>query len=452
MADDLTARLRATSRAYEDRESGAQPDDLELARLLRDVRRQRTGRGVRHAAVAAVAVAVVSTAGWFGLRGVPDAIPAHTPTPTPPTTSPTPSPERDRTPVDRAGMPTMWSLDDAVLADVGPGWTLATYGPADSLSSDAPDQVVLASPDGRLFHVPDAAAGPDRSVVSWDGGATAVVATADGRASLDLRTGATTPDPRGLPDGVHPTGRAAGAELWQSTDGAAWVVPDGGEARRVPGPGGIGHLSPDATRGLVTADDGRVLVADLATGATLPVGDPLLRCHALGWADAATVALLCSDPTDADTGGFFPYLLADPASRPRYVLAPAAGAGVPQVREIGPGELVPGQVLPLGGGGVVVAGTPLADDVIACTTTVEVRTGDTVTPLTTPERLPWATVTAAEGDVVHVLRYDGCGAEGGGPSELVVVDTGTGVSTVLPGGPGADRAMVPTGAAVTVTR
>lgn len=465
MADDLNARLRATSRAYEDREAGAQPDDLELASLYRDVRRHRTGRTVRHAGVAAAALLVVGTAGWFGVRAVPDVPPAQTPTPTPtvapaPSTaapSPTPTPEPVRTPVEITGMPAMWALDDDVLAAAGPGWTLATYSP-ESIDSTAPGQVVLAAPDGRLFHV---AAAPDEgtwSIVAWDGGATAVVHGSDGRAALDLRTGTLTPDPRGLPPGSRLTGHDAGHELWLAMgDGSPWVVGPDTAAQRVPGPNwdvlGSTDVSPDGTRALLTSGEGRPVVVDLTTGAGRDLGLDGLGCRLLGWADALTVALLCTDPTDLGAESFFPPMLADPALHPRYVQVRADGTGTPEVREIGSGELVPFVVQPLGAGKVAVAGAPLGGEVIDCATTAEVHAGDLVSRLSTPAPdLPWVAVPSVHGDVVHVMRLAGCHAERGDTVELVVVDTGTGTRTVLPAGPAGDRAMVPNGAAVTLTR
>jgi len=66
--------------------------------------------------------------------------------------------------------------------------------------------------------------------------------------------------------------------------------------------------------------------------------------------------------------------------------------------------------------------------------------------------VPWSAVTRADGDAVHVLRHAACAGEGGGPGELVVVDTATAARTVLPAGPGGPEAMVPGGTAATVSR
>ncbi|UZN03346.1 hypothetical protein [Cellulomonas sp. S1-8] len=464
MTDDLAARLRATRDAYEEREAGARPDDTELTHLYRDVRQRRAVRSLRSVGAVAAAVAAVATIGWYGLHAAPDVAPAETPTPTStstatpvPTATVTPSTAPVRTPVEHPGMPAMWALDDDVLASVGPGWTLATYGPHSQTDGQvAPDRVVLASPDGALFDVSELPTDVHLDVLAWDG-LTATVASRDGRASYDLRTGALTPDPRGLPAGVSLSGTGGGVEVWSTPDGAAWVVPASGPARRVPdgtsGPGQVAELSPDGTRATTTTPDGRPAVLDLGSGGTRPVGIDGLVCTTIGWADVDTVAQLCTDPTDADSGGFFPYLLADPDSRPRYVLAPADGSAEPRVRELRTGDLVPGHVQLVRPGVVAVAGSPLGDDVIDCTTTTELWTGDTVTPLA-PERspdLPWATVSGVHGDVVHVRQFAACSLEVGGPVDLVVVDTLTGASTVLPRGPEGDDMMVP-GAALTLPR
>ncbi|GIG40910.1 hypothetical protein [Cellulomonas phragmiteti] len=461
MTDDLATRLRATRDAYEEREAETRPDEVELARLYRDVRRHRAARHLRSVGAVAAAGVAVATIGWFGLNVAPDVPPAQTPSPSPTVTAtPTPdaapgptAPEVVRAPVVITGMPPMWELDDATLAAVGPGWTLVTYGPQDQGGADVPAQVVLASPGGDLFHVAQEPAGR-LDVLAWDGGPTAVVAGPDGRASLDLRTGALAADPRGLPSGAHAYGPHAAGELWSASDGTTWVVPASGDARAVPGTAGLRlDLAPDGARGAAVDLDGRPVVVDLRTGARTDVGVAGLRCSVLGWADAARVGLLCTDPTDADDGGFLPYLLADPGSRPRYVLVAADGSGSPEVREIRTGELVPGRVLPVRPGTVALAGAPLGDDVIECATSTELRTGDTVSSLVAPgdARLPHTTVIGVVGDVVHVLRFVSCAPDGdAGPSETVVVDTVTGTTTVLPAGPVGDSTMVP-GRAVTVT-
>jgi len=457
MTDDLAARLRATRDAYEARETDARPDDAELAALYRDVRRHRMLRSVRSVGVAAATVAAVASVGWYGLNVAPDVHPAGTPTPTgtaTPTPGPTATPSTTpsatpvRTPVEHAGMPTTWALDETVLASVGPGWTLATYVPSTPHLS-TPYRVVLSSPDGELYDVSELPEDVVVTFLAWGGGTTAAVATSEGRATYDLRTGELTPDPRGLPADARVHDARGGAELWLTSDGSPWVVPATGPARPVPGGTwevtGLAGLSPDATRAVAGS-----VVVDLGTGRTTSVAPAGLDCTTLGWADAATVALLCTDPVEVDPGDFQPYLLRDPASRPRYVLAAADGSSGPQVRELRTGDLVPSRVRALRSGALAVAGSPLASDPISCATTTELRRSDTVEQLVGDRStdLRWATVTDVFGDVVHVRLDAAC--EGSGPVELAVVDTVTGTTTLLPRGEGNDQMMVP-GSAVTRT-
>lgn len=457
MNDDLNVRLRAASDAYTARESGTRPDDLELAVLYRDVRRRRLAHHARVGGVAAGVVAVVATAGWFGAtRPQPPAPPATTATPTPgasatPSSDPTtavPVPSATRSAADAPELPPTWRLDAATIASVGPGWSLVTYTSVLGEPA-APARLVVASPTGELFLAGQAPADALTRVVAWDGGPEAVVEVGQLRATFDLVTGVTAPDARGLPDGLRAQDAAAGVELWQGDDGAAWVVPLSGDARRVPGARNLSDLSPRGTHALTTGDDGRPLVVDLATGDARDLGVDGLTCDPVGWADDTHVALRCTDPTDADSGGFFPYLLPDPSSRPRMVVVAADGSGQPQVREIARGELVPGRVLPVRPGTVAIAGAPLGDGVLDCMTDSELRTAGDVVAVSAPGAAPDAgtVVTDVHGDVLHAWLSAGCAPDG--PSELLRMDTATGAVSVLP--PGPDAAWSPS-SAVTLTR
>lgn len=456
MSDDLNARLRAASDAYTARESSTRPDDLELAAVHRDVRRRRLAHHARVGGVAAGVVAVVTTAGWLGVtRPQPPVPPAATATPTPgasttptatPTPRPTPAQAATRTPADEPGLPPMWRLDAATIASVGPGWSLVTYTSVLGTPA-APARLVLASPTGELFLAGKAPADALTRLVAWDGGSKAVVEVGQLRATFDLYLGKAAPDARGLPPGLRAQDAAAGVELWQGDDGAAWVVPPSGDARRVPGTRDLRDLSPRGTHALATGDDAQPLVVDLATGDARDLGVDGLTCDPVGWADDTHVALTCTDPTDADGGGYLPYLLSDPTSRPRLVVVAADGTGQPQVRTIARGELVPGRVLPVRSGTVVIAGAPLGDGVLDCMTDSELRTGDDVAVV--PGAAPDAgtVVTDVHGDVLHAWRSTRCAPDG--PSELLRVDTATGAVSVLP--PGPDAAWSPS-SAVTLTR
>lgn len=319
MTDDLTARLERALHVQEHHEGDRRPDAAVLADLHARVARGRRGRTTSYAAVAAAAAGVIGVAGWFGLQDRTAPEPAETPTPTPtvtatPTPGPTPEPSGAASapplePVDLPGLPPMYRAPEGILESAGAGWFVVAYssGLYEPPAGDGQRRTLaLSAPTGELYHLTDVTTHRVEPV-RWSGGDTvrATVWDAEGTshgASVDLRTGEVTTDPR-LPSSVTWLGTSGGDELWLSgervgdQEGRLFVVPPEGEVRELPAPMGMRPVvAPDGRTVVGSVPDGTVVAVDLATGTrtTLPV-PPGQTCGVTAWIDTTGVLGPCVD-------------------------------------------------------------------------------------------------------------------------------------------------------------
>ena len=318
MTDDLTARLERALTVQESSEQGLLPDAATLADLHARVARQRRGRYVSYAAVAAVSIGVLSAAGWFGLQ---DRTPQPAQTPTPSVTStpspqPTPSTQASAdppVPVQLPGLPPMLQAPEGILDATGPGWFVAAYssGLLEPPEGDARRvTLALSAPTGELYHLTDVAA-PGVHVVRWTDAGTvrAVVTTDDGAprgAWVDLRTGEVTFDER-MADGGLWFGMSGDDELWSrpwSVPGATGVVvvPPQGDARTVDSAVSQNQsVSPDGRTVVGETTDAGTVAVDLTTGRDTELVEPAgQRCVVVGWYDATGVLAACVDQQTSD--------------------------------------------------------------------------------------------------------------------------------------------------------
>lgn len=311
MTDDLAARLRATSDAYEDRESGARPHPTELTALYRDVRRSRAVRSLRSTGAAAAAVVAVATLGWYGLQSTPDAVPAQPAVPSPTSTA-GPSPERTTLAPDPGAAPVpaphapglvpAYVMPPGTLEAATPGWVLVVQkpvpGPGAGSSQEPTAHVLdLVSPAGERYRVLDLPTGTEVSLAHWVAGADEALVTTDGSrpARLDLRTGQIVPVD-GLEQAQYVGRSADGLDLWQDFGGG--IVAHDGRAvvRELPDVRSFFGESAvlDATGARMAGDDdGGLVVVDTGTGAVTPMPDQDGRtCVAIGW-DGADLLASC---------------------------------------------------------------------------------------------------------------------------------------------------------------
>lgn len=341
LGDVMWESVRERARGLDDLALAA--DDLSTVR--RRVRRGRTARHVREAAIAAPVVAAVAAAGWFGVDRLTDVEPPVT-SPAP-TTTPAPDWTRDPAleglelgdPIDDPTLPTHYALPEGLLDRVGPGWVLAMYQEiGDGGVGVAPawppmptivvgDHVVLlVSPGGTRFHVarlPVDDAYLSR-VISWDLDAGRVrVHVVSSRAQdptevawLDLATG-----------DLEAAGALTADDLaaLNRTD-HVYSYPE----VRIERPDGGGYVSSGRFRvrsyyAYVDADGARPAI---------PYGVGGRECTPVGWSDDGTFLALCMRDDYAlglDERGFDPEL---------YAVTAATGAAE-LVRAIGPDDPLP---------------------------------------------------------------------------------------------------------------
>lgn len=328
MTDDLTARLERALHVQEQQEAGLHPDAAAVADLHARVARGRRGRATSYAAVAAAVAGVIGVAGWFGLPDRTAPQPAETETPSPtapasPTPEPSPTPDAQVTtapapePVSLPGLPPMLRAPEGILDGTGKGWFVVSY--ASGLYEVPPGDgerrtLALSAPTGELFHLTDVTT-HGVTPVRWSDTGTVRAAAwdAQGRwaASVDLRTGEVTVDPR-LPAGSTWVGMAGDDELWvvfrpPGVGNDLHVVPPDGEVRVLP----VG-----LTRRLVLGPDGRTLAGatadgtletvDVVTGDGTPLAQPPGQdCTLVGWLDRTGVMAVCVDSAPPNGAGYW---------------------------------------------------------------------------------------------------------------------------------------------------
>ncbi|WP_456786118.1 hypothetical protein [Cellulomonas sp. P5_C5] len=424
MTRDLTDVFTHALDAQERDIAGITPQPATFARTVRRVRHRRLVRHSAETSLTVVAVAGLATAGWLGTRGTQAPPPAQTPSPTVVTPSPSTTPVP--TPVTLPGLPPMLTLPDGVLTGTTPGWVIATYRPVSSDGTVAGQYVVLTSAQGERYLVADVSAADELRVIGWDAGSTtARVLTHDVPGTLDLLTGAVTPDPRALPAGaVHVATVMDGAEVWMTpVEGAdppaTWLLPREGDPRQT---GSLGSsttrvsVSPDGR--LVASDTASaqaVVVVDVTTGERTEIEYPVTdgQCSTVGWTDATGVLAQCFDYTD----GFGPL-----EWNPRLVRADLTGA-VTLVRQQVAGDSFTTAAAGtyVSDGVVAFAGVPLTPELgmaESCPQGVYLTDGTPVLVASGTTRVD------AVGGAVYVGVTPGCAA-GGTMTELTVHDAGT---------------------------
>ncbi|MBN2177635.1 MAG: hypothetical protein JW722_08285 [Demequinaceae bacterium] len=191
--NDLAALLRAEMA----HEATGSRDGFDPAALLDTIRRKARGkRRVRATVQAFGGLALLALTGglaWLTLGHQGEPVPGASPNPSgsipvspSPSPSATPSPSASGTipepwdvPRDDAGLPIAPQVDDATLAQVGPGWILAEYtsgAPPEGTPSVDDTRFFLVSPDRGIWEVGRASAEADmqlwrperHELIYWD--------------------------------------------------------------------------------------------------------------------------------------------------------------------------------------------------------------------------------------------------------------------------------------------
>ena len=413
---------------------GLLPEAGDVTRLHARVRRGRTVRHVREAAVAVPVVAAVAAMGWFGVdRMTRPEPPVTTPEPVVPTPevtdSPTPTPSDEPVdlvlgdPVTEPGLPTYYAMPDGLLDRTGPGWVVTANRPvryngesADEVYEALVSALFLVAPDGTHFLAGRFDAGADVYPVAWTAGSRTVdvivdTATAGAleerpeqdlmAATYDLATGtfaaregdAVWPPDTSLNVPRSPSGRGVSLEygetftVW-SREGAGTEVAYG-RPGQVCSP--VGWLGDDAFLGLCV-DASMLTDGGIDIGATVREYDPVL---------------IQVDLLDGTRVGAVTELRAIAESDP----LPSVGDGV----------LVRDGVLAF----PATEGSPYG-----CWTGAGLWTGDELETLQRPEGAQNIFVVRATGGVAYVEASPGCSGDGGG-STLTAHDLATGTSQLL---------------------
>ncbi|MCG2797676.1 MAG: hypothetical protein L6367_03960 [Cellulomonas sp.] len=325
LAGSLSARERAVA-------GRVSTEDVLAGTVSRVRRRRRVRAAARGGAVLGVGALVVGASWGVWGRQVP--VPAvsptvsASPTPTPtPTVTPTPTPTPTATEtvpaapttVSVLGLGDLPQATEATLAQATTGWALIAYSQqeaGDGTQRQGPDLVnalLLADPDGTLYHLTDLPSANDvpvQLIGRWVAGQrTATVAIGDlvgdtgltfAPATLDLLTGVVTQS--AVVDGYPLTLLADGSWLTMtSNDGVgisyARVSSDGVSAplAEVSDILGESMLSPDGAH-VVVSDSTRYAVVDTVTGDVVERSwNPTSgTCTLINWVDDDTVAASCA--------------------------------------------------------------------------------------------------------------------------------------------------------------
>lgn len=407
---------------------GLAPSGGDLVRLHSRVRRGRTMRHARDAAVAVPVVVAVVAGGWLGIDRLTQ------PTPPPPATQgpvdPTPDATQETTdepvlgdPITEPGLPPYYELPDGLLDRTGPGWVVTADSPVRA-DPDA-DEVVrdplgvamfLVAPDGTHFLVGRFDADAHVYPVAWSPGSPTVDVIVDTltagfmeqrpeqdlmTATYDLRTRAFT--------------EREGAD-------ALWPPDTSTDVPRSPSGRGVG----------VELDEVFTLWAEDGSGTVLDYGVAGKVCAPVGWLDDASFLALCVDEAAQTDGGIdVGATLRDYA--PVLVQVDLAGArvsGVSELQAIGADDPLP----------VIGAGVLVRDGVVAfpsdegspygCFTGADVWTGAGFQVLQRPEGGENTFVVRASGGVVYVEASAGCEGELGAAT-LTAHDLAAGTAQLL---------------------
>lgn len=405
---------------------GLAPAGSDLVRLHTRVRRGRTMRHVRDAAVAVPVAAAVVAGGWLGIDRMTQ------PTPPPPATQvpvdPTPDATQETTdepvlgdPITEPGLPAYYEMPDGLLDRTGPGWVVTSDSPvrgdldADEVVRDPLGVAMfLVAPDGTHFLVGRFDADANVYPVAWTPGSPTVDVIVDTltagfmeqrpeqdlmAATYDLRTRAFT--------------EREGDALWP---------PETSTDVRSPSGRGVG----------VELDEVFTLRAEDGSGTVLDYGVAGKVCAPVGWLDDASFLALCVDAA-AQTDGRIDVGATLREYAPVLVQVELDGArvgGVTELRVIGADDPMPS----------IGDGVTVRDGVVAfrshegspygCFTGAYAWTGDGFQALQRPEGGENIFVVRASGGVVYVEASAGCLGEGGAAT-LTAHDLTSGTAQLL---------------------
>lgn len=405
---------------------GLAPAGSDLVRLYTRVRRGRTMRHVRDAAVAVPVAAAVVAGGWLGIDRMTQ------PTPPPPATQvpvdPTPDATQETTdepvlgdPITEPGLPAYYEMPDGLLDRTGPGWVVTSDSPvrgdldADEVVRDPLGVAMfLVAPDGTHFLVGRFDVDANVYPVAWTPGSPTVDVIVDTltagfmeqrpeqdlmAATYDLRTRAFT--------------EREGDALWP---------PETSTDVRSPSGRGVG----------VELDEVFTLRAEDGSGTVLNYGVAGKVCAPVGWLDDASFLALCVDAA-AQTDGRIDVGATLREYAPALVQVDLDGAqvgGVTELRVIGADDPMPS----------IGDGVTVRDGVVAfrshegspygCFTGAYAWTGDGFQALQRPEGGENIFVVRASGGVVYVEASAGCLGEGGAAT-LTAHDLTSGTAQLL---------------------
>lgn len=388
---------------------GLAPAGSDLVRLHTRVRRGRTMRHVRDAAVAVPVAAAVVAGGWLGIDRMTQ------PTPPPPATQvpvdPTPDATQETTdepvlgdPITEPGLPAYYEMPDGLLDRTGPGWVVTADSPvrgdldADEVVRDPLGVAMfLVAPDGTHFLVGRFDTDANVYPVAWTPGSPTVDVIVDTLTAgfMEQRPGqdlmAATYDLR--------------TRAFTEREGDALWPPETSTDVRSPSGRGVG----------VELDEAFTLRAEDGSGTVLDYGVAGKVCAPVGWLDDASFLALCVDAA-AQTDGRIDVGATLREYSPVLVQVDLDGArvgGVTELRVIGADDPMPSI-----GDGVLVR-----DGVVAfrshegspygCFTGAYAWTGDGFQALQRPEGGENIFVVRASGGVVYVEASAGCLGEGG---------------------------------------
>ena len=411
---------------------GLAPAGSDLVRLHTRVRRGRTVRHVREAAVAVPVAAAVVAGGWLGIDRLTQ------PTPPPPATQepvvPSPDATGDATqettdepllgdPITEPGLPPYYEMPDGLLDRTGPGWVVTSDRPmrddpaaAEVVHEDLGTALFLVAPDGAHFLVGRFDPGANVYPVAWSPGSPTVDVIVDTltagfmeqRPEQDLMTATYDLRTRTF------TEREGGDALWPPDTSAD--VPRSPSGRGVGG--GIDEMFT-----LWAEDDSGTQLAYEVDGKV---------CAAVGWLDDVSFLALCVDRAVQTDGGidigrtlrdYAPVLV-------RVDLDGARVGGVTELQAIGADDPLP----------VVGAGVTVRDGVVAfpsdegspygCFTGADAWTGAGFQALQRPENGENVFVVRAAGGVVYVEASPGCSGDAA-PATLTAHDLTAGTAQLL---------------------